>query len=123
MKNTNSRYDRKHKIVCWIARFISTLAIAFFIFMCIGELMFNSEPWTLEGAIIGVFAIILMTGVLIAWWKEDIGGTILIVGAVAFAIFIYLTAGRNKILASVLISSPFFISGMLFLMTSIKSRQ
>lgn len=120
MKNTISKHDRTLKIVRWIARVIGSLAIAFFLFMCIGELMFNSEPWTLEGGIVGGFAIVLMTGVLIAWWKEGIGGIILITGAIAFAIFIYFTAGRNKIWASVLISSPFLISGVLFFITRAK---
>ncbi|QSX05673.1 hypothetical protein JYG23_13555 [Sedimentibacter sp. zth1] len=117
MKNNISKYDRKLKIVRWIARVIGSLSTAFFLFMIIGDLMFISEPYTLEGVMVVGFAIVLTVGVLIAWWKEGIGGVILTISAIAFAMFIYFTAGRYKVLASVLISSPFLISGVLFLIT------
>lgn len=122
MKSTISKHDRKLKILRWIGRVIGSLSIAFFLLVVIGEAIINSEPLTLEGGMIAGFAIVLLVGVLTAWWKEDIGGVILIIGAIAFAIFIYFTAGRNKILVSVLLSSPFLISGVLFQITRHKNK-
>lgn len=114
MKNNISKNYRTIKIIRWIARIMGTLAIAFFFFMCIGETINNFQPFTIEGAMVVFFAIILLVGVLISWFKEEIGGIILIILGIAFAIFIYITAGTNKILASILISLPFWLSGILF---------
>ncbi|GMQ62704.1 DUF7670 domain-containing protein [Vallitalea maricola] len=115
-----SKHYRKLHIVRWIARVISSLSIAFFLFIFIGECISNFGPLTLEGVMIAGFAVVLMVGVLISWWKEGIGGIILIISGVIFAIFIYLTAGTNRILASTLISSPFWTSGVLFLIIRYK---
>jgi hypothetical protein len=98
----------------WIARVLSSLSIAFFLFMVIGETLSGEEPLILEGVFVGVFALILAIAVLIAWFKEKTGGVILVIAGVLFAIFIYITAGTNKLPAAVLISAPFWISGVLF---------
>lgn len=121
MKGNITKHDRKLNFLRWIARIISSLAIAFFIFMIGGDISFNPESWTLVGGMVAGFAIVLMISVIIAWLNEGIGGAILLFCAIAFAIFIYITAGRNKIKASVLISSPFWISGVLFLITRHKN--
>ncbi len=117
MKPTNPEYDKRSNIVHWVARIVGSLSAALFLFIGIVELISNTEPLTFEGRMIGAFGVIFMIGVLIAWWKEGIGGIVLITSAIAFGIFIYLTAGRNRLLASVLISSPFSISGVLFYLT------
>lgn len=122
MKSKIFKHNRTFKIVRWIARVISSLAVAFFLFMCTGESMYDSEPATIEGIIVGGFAILLTVSVLISWWKERIGGIILTTLAIAFAIFIYITAGRYKVLASTTISSPFWISGVLFYISSKKNK-
>ncbi len=115
-----TKLDRTKKVLRRLARGISSLAIAFFLLMIIGEVYFNSEPLTLEGGMIGAFAIFFTIGIVIAWIKERIGGIILIIGAIAFAIFILFSTGNNRVLASVLISSPFLISGILFYISGLK---
>lgn len=114
MKNNISKKDRSMRIIRLAARIIGTLAIMFFLAFVVGEIIFNTEPVTLEGIMVASFIVLLTMGVFIAWLKEGIGGIMLIITAVAYAIFIYFSAGRNKILAALLISSPFLISGILF---------
>jgi len=98
----------------WIARIISTLSVAFFLMMIVGESSFNQGDIGIEGILVAICAVVLAISVLIAWIKPKIGGLILIICALLFMTFIYLTSGSNRIMASVLISSPFLLSGILF---------
>lgn len=112
-----NRIILKHKkqiIARWIARVIAAISTAFFLFMIIGDLIFISEPFTFEGVMVGGFAFVFLLCILFALWNEGIGGLILIISSIAFAVFIFITAGNYKFLASVLISSPFLLSGVLF---------
>lgn len=106
------------KVVRWIARIISSLSIAYFLFMLIGELIIDFGPISLEGVMIVGFCFSLLLNIIYAWLKEGIGGIILIFISVLFAIFIYITAGSHRILAATLISSPFLLSGILFMVAS-----
>lgn len=84
--------------------------------MVIGGLISDFEPETItfEGVLVVGFSVVLLLSILFAWWKERIGGLILIISSVAFAVFIYISAGNYKLLASVFISLPFLLSGILF---------
>ncbi|QVK17626.1 hypothetical protein KHQ81_12335 [Mycoplasmatota bacterium] len=76
------------------------------------------EPIEPVGIIVCSFAVILLLSIICTWYKERIGGYILTICSVFYAVFIYITAGSNKILASVLISFPFLLSGILFILAS-----
>ena len=62
-------------------------------------------------------------GVLIAWWREGIGGTILVICAVAHSTFAYIVAGHNKGLAMLISGGPFLLIGILFLASGWRSRR
>ena len=120
MNSVISKQYRNLKIIRFIARLISTLAAAFLLIIVIGEIIFNTVPVTWEGMMIAGFVVLLAVSVFIAWLKEGIGGIILIILAISYAVFIYFSAGRNKILAALLITAPFLISGILFCVYSYK---
>ena len=120
MNSAISKQDVLFKIVRWVARIIGTFAATLLLIIGIGEMIGDIGPVTWEGIMVVGFIVLLTISVIIAWLKEGIGGIILIVVAVAYAIFIYFSAGRNKILASLSISAPFLISGILFCVYGIK---
>jgi hypothetical protein len=101
-------------MIKWIARGISTLTVLFFLMMIIGESDFDQGDVGIEGILVVASAVVLALSVIIAWIKPKLGGIILIVCALIFMIFIYITAGTNRILSSLLFSSPFLLSGILF---------
>jgi uncharacterized membrane protein HdeD (DUF308 family) len=83
--------------------------------------------WDFIAYIAFAFIIIFAIGVIIAWFKEKIGGIILVVSAVAASIF-SIIAGLNNpnfdfmdliILAGI----PFLIIGILFLVYWWRSRK
>ena len=67
--------------------------------------------------------ITLVLGVLIAWWREGIGGTILVICAVAHSTFAYVVTGHNKGLAMLVSGGPFLLIVILFLASGWRSRR
>ena len=120
MKNLDCK-GKWLKIIRWIARIASSLLAVFFLLSSIGGFISEPEPLTLEGGMIAGFAIILTVAVIIAWFREGVGGVTLVIISLVFAVFVYITAGTNKVMASMTISSPFLISGVLFLIYRYKS--
>ena len=74
-----------------------------------------ASPWPLEGTMLAGLLIITVLGVLIAWSREGVGGTLLVVGAVVLGAFSYVTAEYDKIWNMLFMSGPFLVAGILFL--------
>ncbi len=68
-----------------------------------------------EGPFIAVFTAVVLASALVAWCRERIRGIALMACAVTLAIFVYVTAGRDKLLVASILPSPFLVSGALFL--------
>jgi len=66
---------------------------AYWLFIGILSAIGEREPWMLESTMVASFIIALVLAVIIAWWREGVGGTI-----EAFSTFAYFTAGHNKFL-------------------------
>lgn len=54
-------------------------------------------------------------GVLIAWWQEGIGGTIIVICAIAHSTFATIASGHNKGFAMLITGGPLLVAGILFL--------
>ena len=74
-----------------------------------------ASPWPLEGTMLAGLLIITVLGVLIAWSREGIGGTLLVVGAIVLGAFSYVTAEHGKVWTVLLMGGPFLVAGILFL--------
>ena len=115
MANVNHTGDRAMKWMRWIARGVGSSVVALWLFMGIAYDIVESRPWTLEDAIMAGLVITSALGVLIAWWREGIGGTILVICAAAHSTFAYVVAGHNKGFAMLISGGPFLLIGSLFL--------
>ena len=83
--------------VRWIARLVGALVAAFWLFSGIVSVVVGpQEPWSIESTMMVIFILTLTVGVIVAWWRAGIGGTVLTVCGVAFGIFGYVSAGHNK---------------------------
>ena len=74
-----------------------------------------ASPWPLEGTILAGLLIITVLGVLIAWTREEVGGTLLVVGAIALSAFSYVIAEHDKVWNMLFTGGPFLAAGILFL--------
>jgi uncharacterized membrane protein HdeD (DUF308 family) len=85
------------------------------------------KAWDFIPYVYFAFFIILAIGVIIAWFKEKIGGIILIAGAVAGSIFSIIVGLNNPdfdlLDFMILAALPFIIIGILFLVYWWKSRK
>ena len=115
MANPNSDDDQLSKWLRRFARTIGSVFMAFFLLIGIGSAFSDDEPWTWESIVIVVLFIILTVGVVVAWWREGIGGTIITIGAITLGIFAYFSAGHNKVYAMLIMGGPLLASGISFL--------
>ena len=107
--------DRITRVMRWAARIIGAIATAFFLFMIIGSALFDPTPANLGIIIFVIIMIPTITGLLIAWRWEGVGGAIAVLGSLGLGTSVFLEAGHNELLAAVLIPFPFLFAGALFL--------
>jgi hypothetical protein len=74
-----------------------------------------ASPWPLEGTILAGLLSITVLGVLIAWIREGIGGTLLVGGAIVLGAVSYVTAEHDKVWNTLFMGGPFLVAGVLFL--------
>jgi hypothetical protein len=74
-----------------------------------------ASPWPLEGTMLAGLLIITVLGVLVAWTREGIGGTLLVVGAIVLGVFSYVIAEHDKVWNTLFMGGPFLVTGILFL--------
>jgi hypothetical protein len=115
-------------IMRWIARVISTLVMAFIVLMVIGSAFTGKEhrraPWpTLEDIIMTMFFLVMLTGVVIAWFREGIGGTILTIAGLMATALLFLRMTPDDYWVIMIFGMPFLFSGILFLVCWRRSRQ
>jgi len=101
-------------VLRWTARLVaSVLALTWLTFGVISTLA-AGEPFTAESLAIATFGLVAIAGAVIAWRRERLGGSVLFLGGVAFAVFAYWSAGRNKPLAALFSGGPMLLAGALF---------
>jgi len=64
----------------WIACGIGSLVGVLLLLVGIVSVTFGPTPWALEGAVLAGLVIFAVLGILIAWWREGIGGTVVVIG-------------------------------------------
>lgn len=114
-------HKRKALTERWIARIISTFFGLVFALFVIGSYVtyVADEGGSLvpegEGIPMSINTILLLVSVVIAWFKEKAGGALLILSFLALSISGLFIAGSDHYLP-VLLSFPYLISGILYLL-------
>ena len=119
--------SKSARVVRWIARISGTFLAVYLVFTTVANLIMDFKSWDFIPYVYFVFFIIFAIGVIIAWFKEKIGGIILIAGAVAGSIFSIIVGLNNPdfdLLDFIILAAlPFIIIGILFLVYCRKSRK
>jgi len=119
--------DRSRKQVAlwlrWIARGLSTLVAGFWVFIGILEEIAGSDPWIVESTVLAMLIVAAALAVAAAWWREGIGGILLILVGIAHCVFAFVAAGHNKLFAVAITGVPFLLVGTLFLASWSLSRR
>src|SRR4030042_2322473 len=119
--------NKSARVIRWIARIFGTFLAVYLIFTTVANLIIDYKNWDFIPYVYFAFFIIFAIGVITAWFKEKIGGIILITGAVAGSIFSIIVGLNNPdfdlLDFMILAALPFIIIGILFLVYWWKSRK
>ena len=118
--NTASNCRHGVLIMRWTGRGIGLAISIFMLLMTIGaginEALVVGE-WV--GSVEGIFILLLLlmglVATILSWRRLPLAGGLLVMIAIAFAIIIGVTAGRNHFLAWLMVGFPYLVAGGLFL--------
>ena len=102
---------------------MGTLVAGFWVFIGILEAIFGSDPWAVESAVLAVLIVAAAVAVTVAWWREGLGGSLLLLVGVAYGVFAFVAAGHNKLFAVAITGVPILLVGLLFLGSWWRNRQ
>ena len=121
--------NKNTRAIRWIARILGTILAVYWVFSTVASLIqnfgnFMAWDFIFYGSY--AFIIICAVGVIVAWFKEKIGGIILVASAVAviiFSIIFGLNPASEVLMLIGSVGLPFLIIGILFLVYWWKSRK
>lgn len=99
----------------WLARGVGSLVAGSWLLIGIIQAIAEHLPRALESYIMAGLIIDSVIGVVVAWWSERIGGTLLIAVGLTHVVFALSQATRNRGLAVDISGVPFLLIGALFL--------
>jgi len=114
---------RSTRRIRWIARGISLFVAAVWVLMGIVPTFFEPPAWTFEDKMMAGLTTACLASILIAWFREGVGGALLILCGVAHSTFAYFAAGHNIALAVAISGGPFLVLGALFLLARRRSTE
>lgn len=117
--NTGTRTTRWLR---WLARGIGSFVAAYWLFMGLAYGIGEPTPWEAEDVTMACLILASVLGVIVAWWREGIGGLLLVIVALAHSIFAYIAAGHSRGFAVLISGGPFLLIGGLFLLVWYRSR-
>jgi hypothetical protein len=115
--------------VKWVARIITLVIAASSLIMWIQNLMSMQNEgfkFDIDNLLVVVPSMIALSGCIVSWWREQIGGSLLILASVAYGILLYISTLQHQLLWSMLalflnwliLGSVFLIAGILFIVLS-----
>lgn len=107
----------------WMARGIGTLAAGFWLLAGTAAGIAGSDPFSIEAAVLTALIITSSVVVALAWWRERIGGALVLACGAGYSVFAYIASGHNRALAVLITGVPLLIAGGLFLASWRMSRR
>ena len=116
------RSDRKiARVFSWIARGVGLLIICIFIFIAVGNLTGEEDPYAIGDSdpaqmyptliVISIWIVFF----IISWFDEFIGLIGMIFWPFIWGLVIFYSSGTNRLIAATLIPTPLLLTGLLLL--------
>ena len=68
----------------WIARVWSVASVSLLLFFVVGEGIHPTSPAATEWLVLLLFPVGVAVGMIVAWWREGLGGAVTVVSLVLF---------------------------------------
>jgi hypothetical protein len=118
------------RVLRWIARILSIPPVIFFFLFLIGHLVGEERstvpitPVEVIGLVsLVAFTSLMVIALIVAWKWEKIGSFVVVISSVILFTILLIVVGRNNFYVASIIVLPFFIPGLLFLGTWLRSRR
>ncbi len=103
------------------ARVISSVVAGFILLFAVGQWISELatgglfHDWRLSSTGMAVYCLFIAVGSVIGWWRENIGGTILLIAGLGMLSAILILLPPHDYLVSLIFCLPFLLSGILYL--------
>jgi len=121
MENEEITRVHERKAIRNVARSISSVVAGFILFFAVGQWIGYlldgtlTQGWRLSTTGMAVYCLLIAVGSGIGWWRENIGGTILIIAGLGMLLAIFIFLAPIDYLVSIIFCLPFLLSGILYL--------
>lgn len=121
MENEEIIRDYERKAMRNVARVISSVVAGFILLIAVGEWIEElsagrlTQEWRLSTTGMAVYFLLIAVGSGIGWWRENIGGTILIIAGLGMLLAIFIFLPPHDYWVSLIFCLPFLLSGILYL--------
>jgi hypothetical protein len=96
MVNQSGTASTAARVLRWTARVWGVLSLAFMAVMVGGEVIFPHAPFPTPLEMLGMlfFPVGVCAGIVVAWWREGLGGAISVGSMIVFYILLYFMRGQ-----------------------------
>ncbi|MCJ7579057.1 MAG: hypothetical protein MUP98_00815 [Candidatus Aminicenantes bacterium] len=121
MENEKITRDYERKAIRNVARSISSVVAGFILLFAVGQWIGElsagrlTQGWRLSTTGMAVYIILITLGSSLGWWRENIGGTILVIAGLGMLSAIFIFLPPHDYWFSLIFSLPFLLSGILYL--------
>ena len=121
MENEEITRDYERKAIRNVARVISSVVAGFILLFAVGQWIVELadgrllQGWVLSTTGMAVYCLLIAVGSGIGWWRENIGGTILIIAGLGMLLAIFIFLAPHDYWTPLIFCLPFLLSGILYL--------
>jgi hypothetical protein len=127
--------NRPSLIINWAARILGLIVLVIFLLILIGEIISGIQDegfkFDVKSLYIILPTIIALTGYILVWWHKTTGGALLVFVSGVFGVLTSVSAWQHQtpwssvraLVAWLIIGLPFFIIGVLYLISAYLSRK
>ncbi len=112
--STSSSFDELHVMTRAVGLLAVLTALLYLRAMMAGGFLYRGANENIPvSTILFVLMLLATAGLVLSWRWECLGGIVAILGSLAVAAVVYSTFSDNRVLALIVYSSPFIVSGSL----------
>ncbi len=121
MENEEITRDYERKAIRNVARGISSVVAGFILLFAVGQWIQQLsagrllQAWRLSTTGMAVYIILIALGSSLGWWRENIGGTILVIAGLGMLLAVFIFLPLHDYWLSLIFCLPFLLSGILYL--------